>query len=825
MNPKTDVNAIACAPGTLSGGPVRTRFFDGMFLTQADLENEQRTWRLKRRLTNRALGTGVVWGLRLAWNAARRTFVLSPGYALDCCGNDLVVECPVELGERELWTRADPGLRSTAIQPASQKLGGTVSGDAGSYRRFDDNRALLDACIVLQYSECAEDARAVHRDACAGPTGSCEPSRIRESARLLLVPPPSAPPPTPPELFLEELAKFRDSLPAAIRDQLFPPQTGAPPTSALLAPVQLTVTLPGSPVRSVALDVPASGTASAPGMPISTTETPSAGRRSGVVTFMLTPSTQWSFTAGRVLDQGRVVETVTPPMAPSMYWALDVALPDGVQNSAVDFDFELSDLTLSQAFGGTQHGRVRAHITGTAAVTASPAAGQVVVELRKLEISTQLAEVVDQPGQAGCLRELVPWGWTVDPANGDRIAKTLVLGSLYAFLSEVVSRGGSPQWQLIARVIYAFAWLALFGVNPMGTDDEKYRLALAELIVKLYQRWCDGFAYPGPRCSDEHHGIYLGCATIDRSGAIQSFDMWEHRRYVLTGPLLAHWGNQLGIAPIDVIVGRFVRATCCLAGMPAIALPAFLGKGGLSSDGNPGSDSTGAVHVGTPASAADYAIARGAAAPRWVSPATLTGRVAEAFTAQAANRPVDVLATQIDGGGVIAIAVPAEAAQPRTRIRDDVRALLRRGDQRTRERGRAAVADFTDAVMTRAPVTALIGPDTSEAARQVAEAAAKRASTVADLVEDGTDALAVRAGMAGDAKMAEGAAELVDLAEQAVDRVTAATVKALGPNLERASFADPKSQDRLVEALAGGPIPGLSPSTIKAAAAAAAGGG
>ena len=92
MTTKTPVNAIACAPGALPGGPVRTRFFDGMFLTQADLENEQRYWRLKRRLTNRALGEGVVWGLRVDADLERQRLSLSPGYALDCCGNDLIVE-------------------------------------------------------------------------------------------------------------------------------------------------------------------------------------------------------------------------------------------------------------------------------------------------------------------------------------------------------------------------------------------------------------------------------------------------------------------------------------------------------------------------------------------------------------------------------------------------------------------------------------------------------------------------------------------------------------------------------------------------------------
>src|SRR5262245_45560539 len=119
MSSKTAVNAIACPPGALAGGPVRTRFFDGMFLTQADLETEQRFWRIKRRLTNRALGEGVVWGLRLDWKSGKKSFSLSPGYALDCCGNDLIVECPVEISESQLWQRADPALRTDPVlQPA-----------------------------------------------------------------------------------------------------------------------------------------------------------------------------------------------------------------------------------------------------------------------------------------------------------------------------------------------------------------------------------------------------------------------------------------------------------------------------------------------------------------------------------------------------------------------------------------------------------------------------------------------------------------------------------------------------------------------------------
>src|SRR5205085_886806 len=74
-------------------------------------ENEQRYWRMKRRLTNRALGQGVVWGLRLRWDHEHHRFLLGPGYAIDCCGNDLVVESGYDVRERDLFDTTDPLLR------------------------------------------------------------------------------------------------------------------------------------------------------------------------------------------------------------------------------------------------------------------------------------------------------------------------------------------------------------------------------------------------------------------------------------------------------------------------------------------------------------------------------------------------------------------------------------------------------------------------------------------------------------------------------------------------------------------------------------------
>src|SRR5436305_2247703 len=96
--------SAACVQGALPGGLVRTRWFDGMFLCQKDLEGDQRYFRMKRMFTNRALGVGVVWGLRLRRDATGSAprYVLSPGYALDCCGNDLVVQQQVEVREGDL---------------------------------------------------------------------------------------------------------------------------------------------------------------------------------------------------------------------------------------------------------------------------------------------------------------------------------------------------------------------------------------------------------------------------------------------------------------------------------------------------------------------------------------------------------------------------------------------------------------------------------------------------------------------------------------------------------------------------------------------------
>ena len=68
----------------------RPRLFNGQLLSTADLKLEQDYLREKFKLHNRALhGFGIVSGLKVSVNAGQ--IVVEPGLALDCAGNELIV--------------------------------------------------------------------------------------------------------------------------------------------------------------------------------------------------------------------------------------------------------------------------------------------------------------------------------------------------------------------------------------------------------------------------------------------------------------------------------------------------------------------------------------------------------------------------------------------------------------------------------------------------------------------------------------------------------------------------------------------------------------
>ena len=74
----------------------RVRYFDGQMITSQDLAAEQEYFLRKMRRHNRNLhGAGIVAGLDVS--ILEDLILVSPGYALDCVGDEIFIESPVEL--------------------------------------------------------------------------------------------------------------------------------------------------------------------------------------------------------------------------------------------------------------------------------------------------------------------------------------------------------------------------------------------------------------------------------------------------------------------------------------------------------------------------------------------------------------------------------------------------------------------------------------------------------------------------------------------------------------------------------------------------------
>ena len=88
MKPHKDSKCGVCATDPFE----RNNYFYGKQFTVRDLLQEQSYFNDKRYLINRmVLGWGVVCGLDVYWNPKKRSIVVEPGMALDCCGHEIVV--------------------------------------------------------------------------------------------------------------------------------------------------------------------------------------------------------------------------------------------------------------------------------------------------------------------------------------------------------------------------------------------------------------------------------------------------------------------------------------------------------------------------------------------------------------------------------------------------------------------------------------------------------------------------------------------------------------------------------------------------------------
>jgi hypothetical protein len=158
-------------------------------------------------------GSGVVCGLEVTcYPCGGGKVMVNPGYALDCCGNDIVVACPQELDINQMvrdlqrkmrggFDCGDPCAETTTgtKKPPSGQPAPGKAGAAPTDKESEEHGNVAECqkyCLYVDYCEQSTDPVAPYAtdDPC-GPTG-CEATRTREGFRFeLRCPDPTDPTP------------------------------------------------------------------------------------------------------------------------------------------------------------------------------------------------------------------------------------------------------------------------------------------------------------------------------------------------------------------------------------------------------------------------------------------------------------------------------------------------------------------------------------------------------------------------------------------------------------------------------------------------------
>jgi len=172
-------NGCCCESCTITPF-TRNNFFTCKLLLERDFTDEQQYFRDKIRHHNQRLhGTGVVCGLRIVQHPnpdCRTRFVrLTPGTAIDCCGNEILVAA-----EEDIELASLPGVG--ALDPNDEKF--------------------HELQICLRFRECGIEPVPVLYDKCGCDDDRCLPNRILESFEVDVIvdPPATAPTWTGPTL-------------------------------------------------------------------------------------------------------------------------------------------------------------------------------------------------------------------------------------------------------------------------------------------------------------------------------------------------------------------------------------------------------------------------------------------------------------------------------------------------------------------------------------------------------------------------------------------------------------------------------------------------
>jgi hypothetical protein len=161
---------------------VRPLFFAGQLLTEDDLQSLEDYVQAKNRLHNRHLfGSGVVCGLEVLCDPCDHGKVwVRPGYALDCCGNDLSLSCPRPLDVNAMIRDLLRDLRG------GQDCGDPCTKEARDAATKQGKVPIREYCLIARYCEQKTDPVSPYAtDAPCSPQ-ACEASRVREGIQFAL---------------------------------------------------------------------------------------------------------------------------------------------------------------------------------------------------------------------------------------------------------------------------------------------------------------------------------------------------------------------------------------------------------------------------------------------------------------------------------------------------------------------------------------------------------------------------------------------------------------------------------------------------------------
>lgn len=158
------VDCPACDPPQLA----RNTLFDGKPMNARDFLDEQTYFLGKHRRHNQYLhGWGTACGLRVHEHpnpACRDQYVVvEPGYAIDCCGREILVRAPAMVDLRGIFLDAWRRAHGSQAEP-----------DDGAHR----------LSLVLRYAECPTEPVPAVFGGCGSPESACLPGKLVDGYRF-----------------------------------------------------------------------------------------------------------------------------------------------------------------------------------------------------------------------------------------------------------------------------------------------------------------------------------------------------------------------------------------------------------------------------------------------------------------------------------------------------------------------------------------------------------------------------------------------------------------------------------------------------------------